>query len=134
MTFLNLEPEENYTKVKMTNHEKIIELNKIWYNLIGSDCKDRDCHFRISTHYYYGGCCEYEVEHHGYILHDKEAEFCTMEEAEEYLINDILKDGILGEINWYLEHYGDMNYDQHPYHNDHMLREIKSQVLELAPD
>ena len=51
MTFLNLEPEENYTKVKMTNHEKIIELNKIWYNLIGSDYKDRDCHFRISTHY-----------------------------------------------------------------------------------
>jgi hypothetical protein len=119
----------------MTNHEKIIELNKIWYSLIGgTHHKDRDCHFRINTHYYYGGCCEYEVEHHGYILHDKEAQFCTLYEAQDYLIKDILRKGILGEIDSYLEHYGDLEWDQHPHHNDHMLREIKEQVLAIAPE
>ena len=57
-----------------------------------------------------------------------------MEEAEEYLINDILKDGILGEINWYLEHYGEPEWDQHNKYNKEQLEDIKKKVLEIAPD
>jgi len=119
----------------MTNHEKIIELNKIWYSLIGGDHhKDRDCHFRICTHYMYGDLVEFEVEHHGYIMGDREAEFKTLEEAEEYLINDVFKKGILEEIDLYIEHYGDLEWDQHGQYNLEQLEDLKKKVIEIVPD
>jgi hypothetical protein len=119
----------------MINHEKIIELIKIWHNLISCNhCKDRDFHFRINTHYYYDGLCEYEVEHHGYILHDKEAEFNTVYEAEVYLINDVLKTGIIQEIDWYIEHYGDPEWDQHGRYNKQDLESLRKAVLDIAPE
>ena len=122
----------------MTNHETIIALNKIWYNLIGGDHhKDCDCHFRISTHYFYGHQVEYEVEHHGYILAsevDEYREFSTIYEAEKYLIEDVLKFGIIREIDYYLEHYGDLDYDQPPHHSKEDLEDIKKFVLAIVPD
>lgn len=120
----------------MTNHETIIELNKIWYNLIcGEYHKDRDCHFRIAKHYFYGDRVEYEVEHNGYILKDVEYdEFNTLDEAEEHLIHNILKAGILQEIDFYIEHYGDKNYDQHARYNKKQLEDLRAKTLEIAPD
>lgn len=122
----------------MTNHEKIIELNKIWYDVIGGDYhKDCDCHFRITTHYFYGHQVEYEVEHHGYILAsevDECRKFNNLPEAEAYLIEDILKFGINREIDFYLEHYGDLEWDQHGRYNEEELRDLKKKVLEIAPD
>ena len=119
----------------MSNHKKIIELNKIWYDLIGGEYhKDRDCHFRISTHYMYGDRVEWEVEHHGYILHDKEAEFDALEDAETYLINDVLKKGILEEVKFYLEHYGDSDWDQHNRYNKEDLQEIITRVMLITKD
>jgi hypothetical protein len=114
----------------MTNHEKIIELNKIWYSVISGDhFKDRDCHFRISTHYMYGDRVEYEVEHYGYILGDKEAEFNTQKEAEEYLINDVLKKGILEEIEWHLNPPEDFGSS----FTKEQIEEYKRRTLEIAP-
>lgn len=114
----------------MNNHQKIIELNKIWYDIIAGEYhKDRDCHFRISTHYFYGSRVEYEVEHYGYILHDKEAEFGTLEEAQNYLINDVLKKGIIEEIEFYLEHYGEPDWDQHGRYDKEDLEEIITRVM-----
>ena len=122
----------------MTNHEKIIELNKIWYNLIGGEHhKDRDCHFRISTHYFYGDHVEWEVEHHGYILQNEIREvedFKTLHEAEVWLIHNILKFGILREVEFYLEHYGDPEWDQHNRYNKEQLEEIKKKVLDITPN
>ena len=122
----------------MTNHELIIALNKIWYDLIGGDHhKDSDCHFRISTHYFYGDRVEYEVEHHGYILVsevDEYREFGNIYDAEKYLINDVLKFGILREIDYYLEHYGDLEYDQQGKYDEEELRDIKKFVLDIVPD
>jgi hypothetical protein len=115
----------------MTNHQKIIELNKIWYDLIGSDHhKDKDCHFRICTHYYYGDKVEYEVEHHGYIMDDIYKDFDTQKEAEEYLINNVLKKGILKEIEWHLNPPDDISSS---YSKD-QIEEYKRRTLEIAPD
>lgn len=119
----------------MTNHEKIIELNKIWYDLIGGDHhKDRDCHFRICTHYMYGDSVEYEVEHYGYILDRFEEEFKTLYEAEIYLINKVLKFGILQELDSYIEHYGDSERDQHNRYNKQDLLSLRQAVLDIAPE
>lgn len=119
----------------MTNHEKIIELNKIWYDLIGGDHhKDRDCHFRICTHYMYGDKFEYEVEHHGYILDRIEEEFGTLEEAEEYLIQHVLIRGIMSEINWFLNPPDDSIAYGHASFSKEKIEELKKRVLELVPD
>jgi len=122
----------------MTNHEKIIELNKIWYDTICGDYhKDRDCHFRISTHYFYGDQVEWEVEHYGYILQNEireVEEFATLHEAEVWLIHNILKFGIMREITFFLEHYGDPEWDQHTKYNKEELEGIVKKVLEIAPD
>jgi len=122
----------------MNNHEKIIELNKIWYDVICGDYhKDRDCHFRISTHYFYGDHVEWEVEHCGYILQNEIREieeFATLHEAEVWLIHNILKFGILREITFFLEHYGDPEWDQHTKYNKEELEGIVKKVLEIAPD
>jgi hypothetical protein len=122
----------------MTNHEKIIELNKIWYDVICGDYhKDRDCHFRISTHYFYGDQVEWEVEHFGYILVNEirsVEEFATLHEAEVWLIHNVLKFGILREITFFLEHYGDPQWDQHTKYNKEELEGIVKKVLEIAPD
>ena len=122
----------------MTNHEKIIELNKIWYDVIAGDYhKDRDCHFRITTHYFYGDRVEWEVEHYGYILQNyvrDVEEFETQHEAEVWLIQSILKFGILMEVDNFLYHYGDPEWDQHTKYNKEELEGIVKKVLEIAPD
>jgi hypothetical protein len=121
----------------MTNHEKIIELNKIWYRLIAGDHhKDRDCHFRINTHYFYGDHVEYEVEHHGYILRDIDVvEFGTLEDAQNYLIEQVLKKGIIEEATWYInlpkpETMG--CHDEHPTYSRDELEEIVTKVLSIT--
>jgi len=119
----------------MTNHEKIIELNKIWYDLIGGDHhKDCDCHFRISTHYYYGDKVEYEVEHHGYIMRDIGVEeFGTLEDAEVHLIQHVLKRGIMNEIEWFLNPPEDCISYEHESLGKDELEEYKKRTLELVP-
>lgn len=118
----------------MTNHEKIIELNKIWYDLIGGDHhKDRDCHFRICTHYMYGDKFEYEVEHHGYILDRIEEDFKTLEEAENFLIRKVLKKGIMSEINWFLNPPDDCIVYGHDFFSKEKIEELKKRTLELVP-
>ena len=115
----------------MTNHQKIIQLNKIWYALIGGDAhKDKDCHFRINTHYYYGDKVEWEVEHHGYIMDEVFVDFDTQKEAEEYLINDVLKKGILEEIDWHLNPPEDLNSS----FNKDQIEEYKRKTLEIVTD
>jgi len=120
----------------MTNHEKIIELNKIWYSLISGDhFKDCDCHFRINTHYYYGSHVEYEVEHHGYIMRDIGVEaFGTLEDAENFLIHSVLKRGIMSEINWFLYPPEDSISYEHEALNKDEIEGYKKRVLELVPD
>jgi hypothetical protein len=120
----------------MTNHQKIIELNKIWYSLIGGDHhKDCDCHFRVNTHYFYGDKVEYEVEHHGYIMRDIEVvEFGTLEDAENYLIQHVLKRGIMSEINWFLYPPDDSISYEHSTLNNQEIEEYKKRVLEIVCD
>ena len=120
----------------MTNHKKIIELNKIWYDLIGGEHhKDKDCHFRINTHYFYGDHVEYEVDHYGYIMDEVHVEFGSLEHAQNYLINEVLKKGILEEIDWYLnipkpETMG--CYDEHNKYSKCELEEIRNKVLAVV--
>lgn len=88
----------------MTNTEKIIKLNTIWYHLIGPEHhKDRDCHFYITQKFSYGDTMKYIVEHNGYIKHDYEdSEWNTREEAEVELItliSNIIKDEMMWSIN-----------------------------------
>jgi hypothetical protein len=120
----------------MTNHQKIIELNKIWYDLIGGDHhKDSDCHFRISTHYMYGDKVEWEVEHHGYIMRDIDIEeFDTLEEAEVYLMLCVLKRGIMSEIEWFLNPPEDCVSYEHETFDKEKLEELKKRTLELVPE
>jgi hypothetical protein len=122
--------------MKMTNHEKILELSKIWYALISGDHhKDCDCHFRINTHYMYGDKVEWEVEHHGYILRDVGVEsFGTREDAENYLIQMVLKKGIINEINWFLNPPDDCITYNHECLTDDELEVYKRRVLELVPN
>ena len=119
----------------MTNHNKIIELNKIWYSLIGGDHhKDCDCHFRISTHYMYGDKVELEVEHHGYIMRDIDIEaFGSLEEAENYLLLCVLKRGIMSEIEWFLNPPNDCISYEHESLGKDKLEEYKKRTLELVP-
>ena len=121
----------------MTNHEKIIELNKIWYDFICSDHhKDRDCHFRISAHYHYGDKVEYEVEHNGYIVDYDCTEWNTLEEAEQELIR-LLSSSIISEADWYLnlpkpETMG--CHDDHPKYNKEELKAIITKVEKIIAD
>lgn len=118
---------------KMTNHQKIIELNKLWYNLVACEFhKDRDCHFYIITDYQYGEKVVYTVQHVGYINHSYEdTDWDTIEEAEVELIKVISK-SIINEIEWYLEHYGDPNWDQHPRYDKDDLEEIITRTMLIA--
>ena len=69
---------------------KITELSKEWYILIGGDHhKDRDCHFYINTVWSYGQKQKYRVDHFGYIVEEIEEEFDTYREAAEFLLNTI---------------------------------------------
>ena len=119
----------------MTNLEKIIELNKIWYPLITCDHhKSSDVHFYIITDFHFGEKVSYTVEHKGYIVHNYEnSEWDTQEEAEIELIR-LLSESILREVEWYLEHYGDPDWDQHEKYNFEQLEELKKKVLDIAPD
>jgi hypothetical protein len=119
----------------MTNNQKIITLNTIWYNLITSEYhKDRDCHFYIYSHYFYGDSIEYIVEHKGYINHRYEDTIWnTYEEAELEMIR-LLKETIIEEINFYLEMPDDdIQYacDRHARYDKKQLGEIKNRVLEI---
>jgi hypothetical protein len=119
----------------MNNYEKIIKLNTIWYDLIGGEYhKDRDFHFYIYSHYFYGDDVQYMVEHKGYIKHHYEDTYWdTYEEAERELIR-LLKEMITEETLFYIEHYGDKDWDQHGRYNKEQLEGIVKKVLEIAPD
>lgn len=70
--------------------DKITELSRVWYILIGSDHhKDRDCHFYINTVWSYGQQQKYRVEHFGYLYSDIEETFDTYKEAAEYLLTTL---------------------------------------------
>lgn len=116
----------------MTNSDKIKKLNTLWYELIAGEYhKDRDCHFYIYSHYYYGDQVEYMVEHKGYINHSYEdTNWKTYEEAELELIR-LLKEMIFEEIAFYLDHYGEEGFDQHARYDKTMLEEIKTKLQEL---
>jgi len=110
----------------MTNQEKIVELNKIWYDVVcgGEYHKDRDCHFYIYSHYFYGDKVEFTVEHRGYIKHDYEdTHWETYEQAEKELIR-LLFTSIYKEITWYIDHYGDPQWDQHGRYDKAELQAI----------
>jgi hypothetical protein len=117
----------------MNNHQKIVELNKIWYDLITCEYhKDRDCHFYIITDYQYGEKVVYTVQHVGYINHRyDDTDWETIAEAEIELIK-VLSECILNEVEWYLEHYGDPNWDQHARYNNKELESLKQAVLDIA--
>jgi hypothetical protein len=119
----------------MTNNQKIIALNTIWYELIAGEYhKDRDCHFYIYSHYYYGDSVEYIVEHKGYIKHNYEDTIWnTYEEAETELIR-LLKEIIVEEVNSYLEHYGEETYDQHARYDKKQLEDILKKVVEITTE
>jgi len=119
----------------MTNHEKILALNKLWYDIICSEHhKERDVHFYIITDFHYGEKVSYTVEHKGYIVHNYEnSEWDTQEEAELELIR-LLSESILGEVSWYLDHYGDPNWDQHPRFSKEDLQEIITRVMLITKD
>jgi hypothetical protein len=116
----------------MTNLEKINKLNEIWYSLISSSDsghKDRDCHFYITQTFSYGQKGQWTVAHHGYINHKyEETSFDTYEECQVEMIS-LLKDSIIEEASWYLEHYGDPEWDQHPKYDREDLEEIITRVM-----
>ena len=112
----------------MTNLEKIAKLNEIWYGLL-CDHKDRDCHFYITQTFSYGQKGQWTVAHHGYINHKyEETSFDTYEECQIELIK-LLGDSIISEVDWYLEHYGDPEWDQHPKYDREDLEEIITRVM-----
>ena len=117
----------------MTNQEIIKKLNTIWYSLITSEYhKDRDCHFYIYSHYFYGDDIQYMVEHKGYVKHNYEDTYWdTYEEAEKELIR-LLKEMITEEASFYIEHYGDKDWDQHGKYNKEQLEGIVKNVLEIV--
>jgi hypothetical protein len=119
----------------MTNHEKILALNALWYPLITCDQhKNRDVHFYIITDFHHGEKVSYTVEHKGYIVYNYEnSEWDTQEEAELELIR-LLSESILGEVSWYLDHYGDSNWDQHPKYDKDDLEEIITRVMLITKD
>jgi hypothetical protein len=114
---------------KMTNLEKINKLNEIWYNLLSGHFKDRDCHFYITQTFSYGQKGQWTVAHHGYINHKyEETSFDTYEECQVEMII-LLKDSIIEEASWYIEHYGDPDWDQHPKYGIDDLEEIITRVM-----
>jgi hypothetical protein len=117
----------------MTSQERIIKLNEIWYDLVACEChKERDVHFYIIVDYHYGETVSYTVEHKGYIVHNYEnSNWDTMEEAELELIS-LLKNSIIEEASWYIEHYGDPDWDQHPRYDKDDLEEIVTRVMLIA--
>jgi hypothetical protein len=75
------------TEEPMNKIDKIVELTKEWYKLIGRDHhKDRDCHFYIETKFSYGGEPTYWVRHHGYVIDEVEEEYPTYDKALDGLI------------------------------------------------
>lgn len=106
----------------MTNEEKIIKLNELWYDLIGQEHhKDRDCHFYLTQRFSYGNQVSYIVEHNGYINSDygylNQTTWDTLEKAQEELIR-LIYEMVNEETNWFIEDdevYPDK--DKTYYHN-----------------
>jgi hypothetical protein len=118
----------------MTNLDKIANLNEIWYGFLCGHYKDRDCHFYITQTFSYGKPGQWTVAHHGYVNpRYEETSFDTYEECQVELIK-LLKNSILDELAWYVEHYGDPEWDQHEKYNLEQLEDITKKVLELVPD
>lgn len=85
----------------MNTDQLIRLLVALWYVLISRDHhKDRDCHFHIAQHWKYDGEMEWELQHYGYILHDREEieTFPTQEAAKEALLK-LLINGITNELH-----------------------------------
>jgi hypothetical protein len=57
-----------------------------------------------------------------------------MHRINYFAIHNILKFGILREITFFIEHYGDPEFDQHTKYNKEELEGIVKKVLEIAPD
>jgi hypothetical protein len=121
----------------MTNLDKIAGLNEIWYALIVSSNvghKDRDCHFYITQTFSYGKPGQWTVAHHGYVNPGyEETSFDTYEECQVELIK-LLKNSILDELSWYIEHYDDPEWDQHEKYNLEQLEDTKNKVLDIVPE
>ena len=74
---------------------------------------------------------QYQVEHGGYINYRYEPTYWdTLEEAEKELIR-VIKEMIIQETSFYLEHYGDPEWDQHGKYNKEQLEKIKNKVLDI---
>jgi hypothetical protein len=117
----------------MNNSEKIKKLNSLWYDLIcGEYHKDRDCHFYIYSHYYYGDSVEYIVEHKGYINHHYEdTTWETYEQAELELIR-LLKEMLITEIDWYLSIPENVECDERHCRFDNIqLEEFKNKIIDI---
>jgi hypothetical protein len=119
----------------MNKDKIIIQLNTIWYDLIAGEYhKDRDCHFYIYSHYFYGDDVEYMVEHKGYIEHNYEDTYWnSYDDAQRELIR-LLKEMIIEESSFYIEHYGEEGWDQHPNYNKEQLEEIQRKVLDITEE
>ena len=74
----------------MKNNTKTISnLVALWYDVVNLDHhKDRDCHFAVGTRFSYNGQMKHFVEHHGYVIHNRQdiEEFDSIEDAENSLI------------------------------------------------
>lgn len=118
----------------MTNLEKIAALNEIWYSLLSGHYKDRDCHFYITQTFSYGQKGKWTVAHHGYVNHSyEETEWETYEECQQELIN-LLYESIKVEVQWYLDHYGDLDWDQHPKYDEKGRWNIISKIDSIVND
>ena len=71
--------------------EEITKLTEEQYFLIGKEGsdKDRDCHWYIETKWSYGLPPVYNVQHHGYILHDFEDIECSSYEEALKTLRDV---------------------------------------------
>ena len=87
----------------MNLNDSITELSNNWYELIGDNHKDNDCHWCIETRWSYGYPPVYVVIHFGHIFDRIEDECDTYEEAlqllNEYLQRAINEKSIKQETN-----------------------------------
>lgn len=67
----------------MKIEDEITELTERWYELIGDDHKDRDCHWYVEMRWSYGLPQVYVVVHEGDTFERIEEEFDTYAEAME---------------------------------------------------
>lgn len=103
--------------------DKITHLTSLWYDIVGNDHhKDRDCHWYINKTWSYGDAPIYNVEHYGYIYKDISKSFVKYQDAENYLIKELLK-AISEEYNWNIEHQNEAEH--YDLLNEELMQKIK---------